>query len=692
MVRGNRRRWPAVIATCVALVLCFSFLSPMAATAAQEGAASPVAEPTTEPTVEATTEPSPTELPTEPPAATETSVATETPTATATLAATETPLPTVTPSPTAEFEAAALISAIFAQPIYSGSPGATVTGLSFTINMLGPTSGGTATLFLPPEITIPGVPTASPTGLALCFSPAAIGNQLQFTFSSSDAGPSSCTVTFDALISPTAIVGALLPIIGPVADSVTAPMTLFTNIQVMPPSTATSATFTPNQYDLPVPIGSSVDTTLVISIAPGTTTGSFSVPLAFPGLSFGAPSVVVGSGATCTLGPGGSGLVSGSFTNPTANPVVCTVTIPVTVTGPVIPGPGPVLFGSATANGLPVFPQPLATIFLVAALPTMTISLNTANPAPGDVVDVTVTLTDTDFLPSILPQSITATLPPGLLVVPGSASYVCSMLCAGTSALEAPFSVTGNASPVLFPLTTTLTFSATVDPGLAAGTSLVFSATGSARGNAVGPVTAGATVFGPLTATDTTITVAPGATATGDLSSLVSHGIPPYAFGVATNPTQGSLTVNPDGTYSFTADPGATGTDSFVYTVTDSEPLSLGAAATTQGTVNIEFLAVAPSPTPTEPVETPSATITPTVPGTTGTVVPDDPDPDPTKQPTEAPGDPDPTKESPITSLPSTGSGESGNPAFTTILPLGALVLLGLAVLTALLQRRRREG
>jgi uncharacterized repeat protein (TIGR01451 family) len=81
-------------------------------------------------------------------------------------------------------------------------------------------------------------------------------------------------------------------------------------------------------------------------------------------------------------------------------------------------------------------------------------------------------------------------------------------------------------------------------------------------------------------------------------------------------------------------------------------------------------------------------------------------------EPTEDPVDPQPTRPSggnnggggnggggngggggdPITQLPSTGQADAGNPAFTTILPLGALVLLGLAVLTALLQRRRREG
>jgi hypothetical protein len=314
----------------------------------------------------------------------------------------------------------------------------------------------------------------------------------------------------------------------------------------------------------------------------------------------------------------------------------------------------------------------------------MAISLNTANPAPGDVVEVTVTLTDTDFFPSILQQSITATLPPGLLVVPGSASYTCSPACAGTASLESPFSVTGNGTPVVFPLTTTLTFSATLDPSLTPGTNLIFTATGSAHGNAVGPVTAEAIVFGPLTAEDTTITVAPGATATGDLSSLVSNGIPPYTFAVATGPTQGTVTVNPDGTYSYVANANAVGSDSFVYSVTDSEQLPT-AAATTTSTVNIDFLAVAPSPTPTQPGETPSPTVAPTLPG--GTVVPGDPDPTATS--TAPDPDPDPQGDPPITTLPSTGSGDSGSTSTLITLVLAAAILLGLA--TFPLRRHRAQ-
>jgi hypothetical protein len=52
---------------------------------------------------------------------------------------------------------------------------------------------------------------------------------------------------------------------------------------------------------------------------------------------------------------------------------------------------------------------------------------------------------------------------------------------------------------------------------------------------------------------------------------------------------QGTLTLNADGTFAYTADGDATGTDSFTNNVTDSAHLDdLTAAATTTGTVTLE--------------------------------------------------------------------------------------------------------
>ncbi|HEX4017001.1 MAG TPA: Ig-like domain-containing protein [Frankiaceae bacterium] len=46
-----------------------------------------------------------------------------------------------------------------------------------------------------------------------------------------------------------------------------------------------------------------------------------------------------------------------------------------------------------------------------------------------------------------------------------------------------------------------------------------------------------------------------------------------------TNPANGALTVNADGTFSYTPNPGFTGTDSFTYTATDAVRLFKDAAA-----------------------------------------------------------------------------------------------------------------
>lgn len=60
-----------------------------------------------------------------------------------------------------------------------------------------------------------------------------------------------------------------------------------------------------------------------------------------------------------------------------------------------------------------------------------------------------------------------------------------------------------------------------------------------------------------------------GAT-TGNLSTLVSSGFPPYSFTGDGVPVGGIVTINPSGPYSFTAASGFRGTGSFGYQVTDS--------------------------------------------------------------------------------------------------------------------------
>lgn len=56
-------------------------------------------------------------------------------------------------------------------------------------------------------------------------------------------------------------------------------------------------------------------------------------------------------------------------------------------------------------------------------------------------------------------------------------------------------------------------------------------------------------------------------------------------YTLKTNPTKGSVVINPDGTFVYTANIGVDGSDSFVYTVTDEE------GASSDGTITINFVA-----------------------------------------------------------------------------------------------------
>ena len=71
--------------------------------------------------------------------------------------------------------------------------------------------------------------------------------------------------------------------------------------------------------------------------------------------------------------------------------------------------------------------------------------------------------------------------------------------------------------------------------------------------------------------------------ATGDLSSLVTSGFPPYTFSATGTPVNGAVTVNPNGTFTFTPTVGFSGVGGFVYEVTDE----LGCIGTGAVTVTI---------------------------------------------------------------------------------------------------------
>jgi len=180
-----------------------------------------------------------------------------------------------------------------------------------------------------------------------------------------------------------------------------------------------------------------------------------------------------------------------------------------------------------------------------------------------------------------------------------------------------------------------------------------------------------------------TIDTESGSIFQGDLQPLVSGGIPPYVFSVLVPPTQGTLDLNPDGTFTYTANPGASGPDQFTYTVMDSAVSDSGvnAAASTVGTVSILIVA-APAATATLP-DGPTATIPdrPVIPGkpvATATATP-------APQPGNGGGTGDNT--STVSQLPSTGTGTRDDSLLTLMLIAGGLALV-LGALVATLRQR----
>jgi hypothetical protein len=401
------------------------------------------------------------------------------------------------------------------------------------------------------------------------------------------------------------------------------------------------------------------------------------------------------------------------------------------------------------------------------------------NPAPGDIVTVTVQHIDSATIE--FAGSLQGSLPAGTEVVPSSPTVTCNPACyTDPIATVSATSVNAGYLPVLFSETTvTLTYQVTILPGtegstivftgsgvetigaptgpaeasvVVAGSQLVaqdqsltvpFEGTGNGTLTATGGVSPLSFAAGPdapdkgevvvnpdgtftytanpgqsgtdsftFTVTDSqatpqsatgTVTVTIGepdalvattltletnadASVSGNLAGQISGGIPPYTFALATPPAQGTVTLNPDGTFTYVPDSDASGTDSFTYTVTDSAPVpQVNAVASTTGTVNIVFTA-ATTPTPTPgPTETPIPGETPSpAPTNPGTGVPGDPDDD-EESPTEAPGgdnDGGSVPKLPITGTGSSGSGDSSTtPALLTFFFLiAALALIATAV------------
>jgi VCBS repeat-containing protein len=186
-----------------------------------------------------------------------------------------------------------------------------------------------------------------------------------------------------------------------------------------------------------------------------------------------------------------------------------------------------------------------------------------------------------------------------------------------------------------------------------------------------------------------TYTVAAGATLNGDLVPQVVGGVPPYTFTLITGPNQGTLTLDPSGTFVYKANPDASETDQFVVTVQDSQAQAVSIAAVTGGTVLLEIQTATETRTPT-PTVVPTGTTPPLA-----TPIVDTPTPLPaTGGDGQSAGDgqqpANPATD--IQTLPSTGSGNPGealgSPAGPAIgFAAGILVLMAMGIAV----RRRRQ-
>jgi hypothetical protein len=132
-------------------------------------------------------------------------------------------------------------------------------------------------------------------------------------------------------------------------------------------------------------------------------------------------------------------------------------------------------------------------------------------------------------------------------------------------------------------------FTYTANDGQSGTDSFTFTSTdpGIPELTATGTVTVTIAAPNTLTALPLAFSIDAGATGGGPLSALVSGGDPPYAFVVDTTPSQGTVTITPDGILTYTANPNASGSDSFTYTVSDDQ----ATPASTTGTVTFTITA-----------------------------------------------------------------------------------------------------
>jgi hypothetical protein len=108
----------------------------------------------------------------------------------------------------------------------------------------------------------------------------------------------------------------------------------------------------------------------------------------------------------------------------------------------------------------------------------------------------------------------------------------------------------------------------------------------------VDDVSASCTRTPAIVANDQPFSVAYEGSEDGNLTATGGSGA--YTFAAGDAPTRGTVDIDPDGSFTYTAGDGQSGTDSFTFTVTDSA----NSALTDTGMVTITIAASEPSPTP----------------------------------------------------------------------------------------------